>query len=34
VFLIHQGRVVRRFLHANAADRPDYAALAQLPVTP
>ena len=34
VFLIHQGRVVRRFIHANAADRPDYAALAQLPVTP
>lgn len=31
VFLIHQGRVVRRFIHADAADRPDYAALAQLP---
>ncbi len=34
VFLIHQGRVVGRFIHVNAADRPDYAALAQLPVTP
>ncbi len=30
VFLIHRGRVLRRFIHANAADRPDYAALAQL----
>jgi peroxiredoxin len=29
VFLIHQGRVVRRFIHANAADRPDYIALSQ-----
>ncbi|MEI7747099.1 MAG: peroxiredoxin-like family protein [Actinomycetota bacterium] len=34
VFLIHQGRVISRFIHANAAVRPDYAALAQLPVTP
>jgi hypothetical protein len=24
--------VVRRFIHADAADRPDYAALAQLPI--
>jgi peroxiredoxin len=31
VFLIHQGRVLRRFAHTNAAARPDYAALAQLP---
>lgn len=31
VFLIHRGRVVRRFIHADAADRPDYAALAQMP---
>lgn len=31
VFLIHHGRVVRRFSHATAAVRPDYAALAQLP---
>jgi peroxiredoxin len=31
VFLIQRGRVVRRFIHADAADRPDYAALAQLP---
>ena len=30
VFLIHRGRVLHRFIHANAADRPDYAALAQL----
>ncbi len=34
VFLIEKARVVRRFIHANAADRPDYAALAQRPVTP
>lgn len=34
VFLIHQARVLRRFIHANAADRPDDAALAQLPVKP
>jgi peroxiredoxin len=31
VFLIHHGRVVRRFHHANAAERPNYAKLAQLP---
>jgi peroxiredoxin len=30
-FLIHQGKVVRRFQHANAAVRPDYIELAQLP---
>ena len=34
VFLIHESQVVRRFIHANAADRPDYAALAQLRVKP
>jgi peroxiredoxin len=32
VFLIHQGRVVRRFVHGNAADRPDYPSLSHLPV--
>jgi hypothetical protein len=31
VFLIHQGRVLRRFSHSTAAARPDYATLAQLP---
>jgi hypothetical protein len=31
VFLIHQGRVVRRFVHGNAAERPDYVKLSQLP---
>jgi peroxiredoxin len=31
VFLIHRGRVVRRFRHATAADRPDYADLCVLP---
>ncbi len=31
VFLLQQGKVVRRFIHANAADRPDYEALAKLP---
>jgi peroxiredoxin len=31
VFLIQRGRVVRRFIHADAADRPDYVALAQVP---
>jgi len=31
VFLIHDGRVVRRFLHATAADRPDYAELCRIP---
>lgn len=31
VFLIHQGRVVRRFVHGNAAERPDYVSLSQLP---
>jgi len=34
VFLIHRGRVVRRFLHATAANRPDYAALCELPARP
>ena len=32
VFLIRDGRVVRRFLHATAADRPDYAELCRIPV--
>jgi peroxiredoxin len=31
VFLIHQGRVVRRFVHGDAAERPDYVKLSQLP---
>lgn len=31
VFFIQQGRVMRRFILANAADRPDYTAMAQLP---
>jgi peroxiredoxin len=31
VFLLHQGRVVRRFLHETAATRPDYLALCQVP---
>jgi hypothetical protein len=30
-FLLHRGRVVREFRNANAAERPDYAALAILP---
>ena len=30
-FLIRDGRVVRRFLHATAADRPDYAELCRIP---
>jgi len=34
VFLIQKARIVRCFIHANAADGPDYAALAQVPVTP
>ena len=34
VFLIQQARVAHRFIHANATDRPDYVALAQLPVQP
>lgn len=34
VFLLHRGRVAREFRHATAADRPDYAALALLPVEP
>jgi hypothetical protein len=33
VFLIRDGRVVRRFLHATAADRPDYAELCRIPAT-
>ena len=32
VFLLQNGRVVRRFIHDNAAQRPDYAALSQAPV--
>ncbi|MFN0129348.1 MAG: SelL-related redox protein [Verrucomicrobiales bacterium] len=31
VFLIHHGRVVRRFIHATAAERPDYAGLCDVP---
>ena len=31
VFLLQNGRVVRRFIHDNAAQRPDYAALSQAP---
>jgi hypothetical protein len=31
VFLIQQGRVIRRHLHATAADRPDYVALSRRP---
>ncbi|MEK0449861.1 MAG: hypothetical protein RL088_2129 [Verrucomicrobiota bacterium] len=31
VFLIRDGRVVRRFLHATAADRPDYLELCRVP---
>lgn len=31
VFLIHRGRVVRRFVHATAADRPEYVELCELP---
>jgi len=31
VFLLQNGRVVRRFIHDNAAQRPDYAALSQVP---
>jgi peroxiredoxin len=31
VFLLQNGRVVRRFIHDNAAQRPDYAALSQPP---
>lgn len=30
-FLIHHERVVRRYLHANAADRPDYLELCRMP---
>lgn len=33
VFLIRDGRVVRRFLHATAADRPDYVELCRIPAT-
>jgi hypothetical protein len=29
VFLLHHGQVLREFRHESAADRPDYAALAQ-----
>ena len=32
VFLLHHGRVIRRYLHTHATDRPPYTALAQLPV--
>ena len=31
VFLIRDGRVVRRYLHATAAGRPDYAELCRIP---
>lgn len=31
IFLIWQGRIVRRFLHSNAAERPDYVSLAKVP---
>jgi peroxiredoxin len=34
VFLIHRGRVVRRFMHATAADRPEYVGLCELPSRP
>jgi peroxiredoxin len=30
-FLIQNGQVVRRYMHANAADRPDYLELCRLP---
>jgi peroxiredoxin len=33
-FVIRDGRVVRRFLHATSADRPDYVELCQLPTSP
>lgn len=29
LFLLHRGQVLREFRHESAADRPDYAALAQ-----
>lgn len=29
VFLLHRGQVLREFRHESAADRPDYAVLAQ-----
>lgn len=32
-FLISHGRVIRRFLHATASDRPDYAGLCELPAS-
>jgi peroxiredoxin len=32
-FLVHQGVIRRAFRHADAADRPDYCTLAQLPAT-
>ena len=31
VFLVHEGRVVGRFMHTTAADRPDYVALCRIP---
>lgn len=31
VFLLHRGRVVRRFVHATAAERPEYVELCELP---
>ncbi len=34
VFLIRDGQVVRRFIHATAADRPDYVELSRIPATP
>ncbi len=33
-FLLHEGRVVRSFLHRTAADRPDYVDLSRLPAAP
>jgi peroxiredoxin len=33
VFVLEKGRVVRRFLHRNAAERPDYPGLCTLPHT-
>lgn len=34
VFLIRQARIVRRFVHRAAGDRPDYADLASCPIEP
>jgi peroxiredoxin len=32
-FLVFHGRVIRRFLHTTASDRPDYAGLCELPAS-